>query len=79
MIENFKKLIFEGFDEIYISYLSHLYKKNEPVKLKKNNRVFEALIKSVSPAGELIVQHAIEERFQFGEIEWIIKADKSIK
>ena len=79
MDKNFKKLISDGFEDIYTSYLSHLYKKNEMVKLKKDSRVFEALIKSVSPAGELIVQHAIEERFQFGEIEWIIKADKSIK
>ena len=77
--KNFKKLLSEGFEDIYTSYLSQLYKKNEPVKLKKSNRVFEALIKSVSPGGELIVQHAIEERFQFGEIEWIIKAVKSKK
>jgi BirA family transcriptional regulator, biotin operon repressor / biotin---[acetyl-CoA-carboxylase] ligase len=77
--KNFKKLLSAGFEDIYTSYLSQLYKKNEPVKLKKDNRVFEALIKSVSPGGELIVQHAIEERFQFGEIEWIIKQGKSIK
>ena len=79
MDKNFKKLITKGFEDIYASYLSQLYKKNEPVKLKKGNRVFEAVIKSVSPTGELIVQHAIEERFAFGEIEWVIKADKSIK
>jgi len=75
MDKNFKKLITKGFEDIYASYLSHLYKKNESVKLKKDNRVFIAVIKSVSPKGELIVQHAIEERFGFGEIEWVIKAD----
>ena len=79
MDKNFKKLITEGFEDIYSSYLSHLYKKNEPVKLKKDSRVFEAVIKSVSPTGELVIQHAIEERFYFGEIEWVIAADKSIK
>ncbi len=79
MDKNFKKLITKGFEDIYTVYISHLYKKNEAVKLKKDNRVFEAVIKSVSLAGELIVQHAIEEKFGFGEIEWVIKAGNSIK
>ncbi len=79
MDSNFKKLITKGFEDIYTSYLSQLYKKNETVKLKKDSRVFEAVIKSVSPTGELIVQHATEERFAFGEIDWVIKAYKSIK
>jgi BirA family biotin operon repressor/biotin-[acetyl-CoA-carboxylase] ligase len=53
--------------------MNHLYKKNEKVKLKKDNRVFEALIKSVSPSGKLIVQHSIEEEFEFGEVAWLLK------
>jgi len=68
----FNDLISLGFDAIYSSYLSFLYKKNEQVKFKKGSRVFEATIKSVSPGGKLIVQHAIEEEFDFGEIEWVI-------
>ena len=77
--KNFKHLITNGFEDIYTSYLSFLYKKNEPVKLKKDNRVFDAVIKSVLPGGELVVQHAIEESFRFGEIEWVITADKKEK
>jgi BirA family biotin operon repressor/biotin-[acetyl-CoA-carboxylase] ligase len=77
--KNFKKLILTGFEEIYASYLSNLYKKNERVKLKKDNRIFEGVIKSVSPTGELIVEHAMEERFSFGEIEWVITPAKSKK
>jgi BirA family biotin operon repressor/biotin-[acetyl-CoA-carboxylase] ligase len=73
---NFKELVVNGFEGIYASYLSLLYKKNEPVKLKKDNRVFEAIIRSVSPTGELIVQHAVEETFGFGKIEWVIPASK---
>jgi BirA family transcriptional regulator, biotin operon repressor / biotin---[acetyl-CoA-carboxylase] ligase len=68
----FEQLISEGFENIYSQYLTHLYKKNEMVKLKKGNRIFEATIKSVSPAGKLIVQHAIEEEFDFGEVEWVM-------
>jgi BirA family biotin operon repressor/biotin-[acetyl-CoA-carboxylase] ligase len=72
MDKNFKKLLSNGFDEIYARYLSQLYKKNELVKLKKGNRVFEAVIRSISPTGELVVQHTMEESFCFGDVEWII-------
>jgi BirA family transcriptional regulator, biotin operon repressor / biotin---[acetyl-CoA-carboxylase] ligase len=70
--DNFRRLVTSGFDGFYSSYLQLLYKKGEIVKLKKGNRVFEAMIKSVSPNGKLIVQHAIEEEYDFGEIEWLI-------
>ena len=77
--KNLKSLITNGFENIYASYLSHLYKLNEPVKFKKSNRIFEAMVKSVSPTGDLIVQHAIEEEFGFGEIEWLIPGATSEK
>jgi BirA family transcriptional regulator, biotin operon repressor / biotin---[acetyl-CoA-carboxylase] ligase len=68
----FQQLITEGFDSIYAQYVSHLYKKNEKIKLKKSNRVFETLVKGVSTSGKLITQHTIEEEFDFGEVEWVI-------
>jgi len=70
-----------GFEKIYSLYVSHLYKKDATVKLKKDSRVFEATIVSVSPVGKLIVRsdsyRDIEEEpidigFDFGEIEWVI-------
>jgi len=70
--KNFNQLITLGFDAVYSSYLSFLYKKNDRIKLKKGSRVFEAIIKTVSPSGKLVVEHAIEEEFDFGEIEWLI-------
>jgi BirA family biotin operon repressor/biotin-[acetyl-CoA-carboxylase] ligase len=70
--KKFNELINDGFENIYQQYLLHLYKRKEKVKLKKGNRVFEGIIKTVSPAGKLIVQHSIEEEFDFGEIEWLI-------
>ena len=70
--EHYEKLISGGFENIYSEYLSRLYKKNEKVKLKKDSRVFEAMIKTVLPNGRLIVQHSIEEEFDFGSVEWII-------
>jgi BirA family biotin operon repressor/biotin-[acetyl-CoA-carboxylase] ligase len=76
--EKYCELINEGFTAIYAEYLLHLYKKNELVKLKKENRVFEAIIKTVLPTGRLVVEHSIEEDpiaigFNFGEAEWVIK------
>ena len=69
---HFEKLITGGFEDIYARYLSSLYKINERMRLKKDNRVFETMIKSVSPTGRLVVQHSIEEEFDFGEVEWVI-------
>jgi BirA family transcriptional regulator, biotin operon repressor / biotin---[acetyl-CoA-carboxylase] ligase len=70
--QKFSELIIDGFEKIYAQYLTHLYKINSAVKLKKDNRVFEAVIKGVTPGGRLIVYHSIEEEFEFGEVEWII-------
>jgi len=72
--EEFRHMIAFGFDYIFSTYLSLLYKKNESVRLKKGNRVFEATIKTISQTGKLVVQHAFEEEFDFGEIEWLLSA-----
>ncbi len=72
VLENFRLLITGGFAPIGQRYIHLLYKREEKVKLKKDNRVFEVLVKTVSPQGKLVVQHAIEEEFEFGEVEWMI-------
>lgn len=53
-------------------YNDNLYKRSEVVRLKRGSRVFDAVIKKVAPLGELVVQHATEERFSVGEVEWVI-------
>ncbi|HEU0064713.1 MAG TPA: biotin--[acetyl-CoA-carboxylase] ligase [Flavisolibacter sp.] len=58
--------------EILNTYNGFLYKKNEKVKLKKDNRIFETVIKNVLSTGELVVQSSIEEHFKVGEIEWML-------
>ena len=70
--KSYQLLIDGGFETLFHYYQEHLYKKDEKVKLKKNNRVFETIIKGVSATGQLITQHSIEERFEFGELEWVI-------
>ena len=61
-----------GFDGIYAGYVAQLFKKEEIVKLKMGSRVFEATIKSVSRDGRLIIQHAIEEEVESGQLEWLL-------
>lgn len=68
----FQLLTTEGFEDIYSAYISNLYKRNKKAKLKKGSRVFEAVVKTVTPSGRLLVQHAIEEEFDFGEVEWVV-------
>ena len=70
--KNFKHLVAGSFDQLFKIYQSNLYKKDEKVKLKKESRVFEATIKGVSETGQLITHHSIEERFEFGEVEWVM-------
>jgi BirA family biotin operon repressor/biotin-[acetyl-CoA-carboxylase] ligase len=62
----------QGFENIFKVYLSHLYKRKATVKFKKGDKIFEAMIEGVSPAGKLIVQHSVREEFDFGEVEWVI-------
>lgn len=52
-------------------YNSHLYKKGQPVKLKKGNIVFQALINGVSETGELITTGATEQSFSVGDVEFV--------
>ncbi|RYZ19470.1 MAG: hypothetical protein EOO10_24320 [Chitinophagaceae bacterium] len=59
--------------QIIEDYKNHLYKLNETVRLKKGSRVFDATIKNVTALGEMIVQHATEERFMVGEVEWVLE------
>lgn len=58
--------------EVIEEYRSVLYKLNEDVRFKQGSRVFEAVVKDVTPLGELVVRHATEERFSVGEVEWLL-------
>lgn len=53
-------------------YNALLYKKNEPVKLKKDNAVFSTTIKEVNQFGQLVTEDKMQRIFNFGEVEWLI-------
>ena len=59
-------------EKIVTEYRSHIYKLNESVRLKKDNRVFEAIVKDVTTNGQLVVQHGVEEVFDVGDVEWVV-------
>jgi BirA family biotin operon repressor/biotin-[acetyl-CoA-carboxylase] ligase len=52
-------------------YNDHLFRRNEKVKLKKRNIVFEALIKEVDFSGHLVVNTSMEEKFTVDEVNWL--------
>ena len=53
-------------------YNENLFCRNERVKLKKENFVFETEIERVSASGELITKDAMERSFGFDEVQWMI-------
>lgn len=65
-------LINKKTDSILEMYNQYLYKKDELVKLKKGNQVFSGIVKTVTQTGQLVVQHSVEEQFDFGQIEWLL-------
>lgn len=62
----------KSFSEIIDAYNTHLYKKNECVKLKQDDVIFDGIIKEVTPAGALIVDIGVPTMFEFGEVQWEI-------
>ena len=70
--KKFQLLVAGGFAELFAVYQSHLYKKDEKVKLKKGSKIFETTVKAVTETGQLITHHSMEERFDFGEVEWVV-------
>jgi BirA family transcriptional regulator, biotin operon repressor / biotin---[acetyl-CoA-carboxylase] ligase len=53
-------------------YNKSLYRLNQPVRLKKDNAVFETVIQGVTATGELMTHDTLPRQFRVGEVEWII-------
>ncbi|MFL5740919.1 MAG: biotin--[acetyl-CoA-carboxylase] ligase [Flavisolibacter sp.] len=64
-------LLLKDPSEIISSYSSKLYKLEEEVRLKKDNRIFQARVRGVNTMGQLMVEHGVEEVFNVGEVEWV--------
>jgi BirA family biotin operon repressor/biotin-[acetyl-CoA-carboxylase] ligase len=68
----YQKLFSLSPEQIIFEYNSSLYKRNERVKLKRDNVVFETLVNEVSILGELHTSDVIERALAFGDVEWQI-------
>lgn len=53
-------------------YNNQLFKKGQTAVFKKGSRIFEAKVKEVDMAGDLVLITASEEHFSFGEVEWVL-------
>ena len=60
-----------GFNFLLQEYNSLLYKKNETVRLKKDNAVFSTTIKGVNKFGQLLTEDSLQRSFNFGEVQWM--------
>lgn len=70
-IDNRFTQLLQDKETILNQYNSILYKKDKTVRLKKDNIAFEATIKEVLPTGQLRVEGAAWDTFNFGEVEWM--------
>ncbi|MEO6488384.1 MAG: biotin--[acetyl-CoA-carboxylase] ligase [Ferruginibacter sp.] len=53
-------------------YNQHLYKKDQLIKVKKGNAVFETKVKEVNEFGQLVTVDTMERQFSFGEIQFVV-------
>lgn len=69
------KKINEPFNDLLTRYNDHLFKKNERVRLKKDNAVFETTVKCVNEFGQLVTEDVMERAHDFGTIEWMVEGN----
>lgn len=68
----YQELIKGKADVLLQEYNDRLYRRDQSVRLKKDQAVFSTVVKGVTPTGELITRDVLERHFSFGEVEWVI-------
>ncbi len=71
VLKRLRRLQTEEYSNLLHEYNENLFCRNQMVKLKKGNIVFETKIEGISAAGELITRDVMERRFAFDEVEWL--------
>ncbi|HUS01075.1 MAG TPA: biotin--[acetyl-CoA-carboxylase] ligase [Chitinophagaceae bacterium] len=71
ILKRYEALRNNGFEKMLVEYKQKLFGLDRSVKLKRDNVVFETIIKGVSPRGKLITVDTNEREFDFDEVEWI--------
>lgn len=70
--KRFQELENGGMQAQLEAYNQLLYKKGERVSLKKDNILFQPIIKAVRANGRLVVDNGIEEDYDLGQLVWVI-------
>ena len=70
--DRWNQLLNNDFAGLMHDYNHCLYKKDQRVKLKKDNIGFETVIREVNKEGELITQDVGTHYYKSGEVQWII-------
>jgi BirA family biotin operon repressor/biotin-[acetyl-CoA-carboxylase] ligase len=68
----YQELIKGNGSALLLQYNDRLYRRDQPVRLKKDQAVFSTVVKGVTPTGELITHDVLERHFSFGEVEWML-------
>lgn len=73
LLESYYQLLLLGGKAAVIQeYNEALYKRHGTVRLRQGNVVFPARIEGVDEQGCLLVQSSLSQRFQTGEVEWVM-------
>lgn len=72
VMDRVEELKANGSKKMLAEYNRILYKRNEKVKLKKKNIIFETTITGVSPLGQLQTVDSMERKFDCDEVEWVL-------
>lgn len=69
----YQQLMNDNAGALLEEYNRRLYRRDQRVRLKKDQAVFETVVKGVTPTGELMTRDVLERTFTHGEVEWIIE------
>ncbi|MDB5205459.1 MAG: biotin--[acetyl-CoA-carboxylase] ligase [Flavisolibacter sp.] len=71
-LENAFDTLHQSGETIIDAYKKNLFRLGETGTFRKEGRAFTGTITDVTTYGQLVVQGAVEEKFNVGEIEWVI-------
>jgi BirA family biotin operon repressor/biotin-[acetyl-CoA-carboxylase] ligase len=70
--KRYQQLVAGGEDELLKAYEAVLYKRLQPVTLRKDGQLIVTTIEGVTPNGRLVTRDAVVREFDFNEVEWVI-------
>ena len=66
------QLSLSGFQTLLDDYNYALYRRNQPVTLRKNGITFETVVDRVNAEGQLLTNDWVTHAFNYGEVEWML-------